>query len=313
MSIRIFKEPEMKNPALVAAWSGIGNIGTITADYLRQETEAELLAEIEPYEFFYPKKMEIKSGILEEMVFPSCKFYFQRLGKGDLIIFLGEEQPYSRARGHAEGRRAYEMANLVLDVASKFRCRRVYTSGAAVAFIHHSAKPKVWAVPNKMALVEEIRQYRNTVLLSDIGRAEGQGAISGLNGLLIGVAKEKGLEGICLLGEIPVYLQGLALPYPKASESVLEVLSGTLGIQMDLGRLRKWARELEERIDEILEEIDKTASIQIGIGIKESIEKLKSRPERPGHLTEEDARKAIEEIEKFFRKKGGTGDGERPL
>ena len=41
---------------------------------------------------------------------------------------------------YAEGRKAYRMADLVLDVAEKFKCRRVYTSGAAVALIHHTDK-----------------------------------------------------------------------------------------------------------------------------------------------------------------------------
>jgi proteasome assembly chaperone (PAC2) family protein len=117
------------------------------------------------------------------------------------------------------------MANLVIDVAEKFGCRRVYTSGAAVAPIHHTMKPKVWAVPNSKSLIREIRGYSNTVLMSDIEERGGQGNITGLNGLLLGVAKKRGFEAICVMGEIPIYLQGFPFPYPKASKSVLEVLN----------------------------------------------------------------------------------------
>jgi len=45
------------------------------------------------------------------------------------------------------------------------------------------------------------------------------------------------LEGICLMGEIPDYLSRIPFPYPKASQSVLEVLTSILGIRNDLNVL----------------------------------------------------------------------------
>jgi proteasome assembly chaperone (PAC2) family protein len=89
-------------------------------------------------------------------------------------------------------------------------------------------------VPNSESLIPEIRGYGNTVLMSDIEGRGGHGNITGLNGLLLGVAKKRGFEAICLMGEIPVYLQGLPLSYPKASKSVLEVLSHSLKIEVNL-------------------------------------------------------------------------------
>ena len=46
-----------------------------------------------------------------------------------------------------------------------------------------------------------------------------EGQISGLNGVLLGIAAERGMSGGCLLGEIPsVFSQ---FPFPKASLEVL--------------------------------------------------------------------------------------------
>ncbi|NIO20897.1 MAG: hypothetical protein GTN76_09205, partial [Candidatus Aenigmarchaeota archaeon] len=95
------------------------------------------------------------------MGFPGNKFYFQDVGGNDVIFFIGQEQPREKATPYAEGRKGYEMAELVLDVAAKFGCRRIYTSGAAVTQIHHSVTPQVWAVPNNPALIKEIRTYSN--------------------------------------------------------------------------------------------------------------------------------------------------------
>jgi hypothetical protein len=96
------------------------------------------------------------------------------------------------------------MANLVLDVGLKFGCERVYTSGACVSLIHHQMKPRVCAVASSENLLKEMKKYTNTILMSEIGgRGEGEGTITGLNGLLIALAKKRGLESICLMGEIP--------------------------------------------------------------------------------------------------------------
>ena len=303
MGIRLYQEPHLRNPILVASWPGIGNIGIIAVDALRGVLEAEEFGEIEPEDFFYPKRVLIKKGVLEYLEFPNSKFYFKRTEAKDMILFAGEEQPTEGRRMYAEGKKAYQMANLVLDVAEKFKCRRVYTSGAAVALTHHTTKPRVWAVPNSESLVPEISGYKNTVLMSEIEGRGGHGNITGLNGLLLGVAKKRGFEGICLMGEIPVYLQGLPLSYPRASKSVLEVLSQSLKIQVKLDKLDELDREVERSIEEFYQ--------QIPLEIRGQLDRLRhvayAQPTEPGPITEEEQKKIMEDVEKFFKKRGGGG------
>ncbi|MBA7687344.1 hypothetical protein ES703_95805 [subsurface metagenome] len=303
MGIKIYQEPKLQKPDFIVGWPGIGNIGIIAVDTLRGMLRAEEFGEIESWDFFYPKKVFIKDGELKDMEFPGNKFYFCRVGEKDLMFFIGEEQPSEGEGAYARGEKAYHMANLVLDVALKFGCQRVYTSGAAVAPIHHTAKPRVWAVPNRQELIPEVSGYENTILMSDIAGRGGQGTITGLNGLLLGVARKRGLEGICLMGEIPVYLQGFSLPYPKASKSVVEVLAAKLGIEVDLSSLDDLSREVEGRIEEFY--------AQIPSEVKERLERLKYityvKQEKPGPITEEDQKRIMEDIDRFF-KKGGKED-----
>ena len=299
MGIKFYQEPKLEKPDLIVGWPGIGNIGIIAIDTLRETVKAERFGEIEPWDFFYPKRILIKDGELKDMEFPSNKFYFQRTNKKDLIFFIGEEQTSELGEAYARGEKAYQMANLVLDVGLKFGCQRVYTSGAAVSLIHHTTKPRVWAVPNREELIDEVKGYENTILMSDIAGRGGQGTITGLNGLLLGVAKKRGLDGICLMGEIPVYLQGFPIPYPEASKSVVEVLATKLGVRIDLSSLDDLSEQVERQIENLYQKIPSE--------VKERLDQLKyatyTKQAEPEPITEEDKKKIMADIDKFFKKK----------
>jgi len=301
MGVRFYKEPKLDDPIMIACWPGIGNIGVIAVDILRRTVAAEELGEIESWDFFYPRKVVIRDGELTDLEFPSNKFYFGRTGNKDVVIFIGEEQPSDGTKVYAEGTKAYKMANLVLDVALKFGCRRVYTSGAAVAPIHHTARSRVWAVPNTEDLIDEVKGYENTVLMSDMEGREGQGNITGLNGLLLGAAKKRGLEAICVMGEIPVYIHGFPIPYPKGSKAVLEVLRAVLGIEVSMDEINNLVQRSENEIESVYE--------RLPVEIKEQLDKLKyvtyAKPSEPEPITEEDKRRILQEIDRLFKKEPG--------
>ena len=295
MGIRLFTEPKLHEPSMVVGWPGIGNIGVITVDALRKELDAEQLGDIEPWDFFYPSKVVIRGGVLERLEFPSNRFYYKRIDGRDLLLFVGEEQPSGSGRVYAEGGKAYEMANLVLDVAEKFGCRRVYTSGAAVALTHHELKPRVWAVATDAGLLAEAKGYINTILMSEVEGRGDFGNITGLNGLLTGVARKRGFEGICLMGEIPDYLSRVPFPYPRASQSVLEVLGPALGVSIDPRTLDDMATQMEGVISNVFR--------QFPPEVRQKIDQRKRDVQtRPGTITDEDEKWLKENIDEFFRR-----------
>ena len=301
MGIRYIKEPVLNDPILVASWPGIGNIGVIAVDAMRRSLRAEQLAYIEPWDYFYPNKAIIRNGELVDLSFPSSEFYFQRTDKRDVIFFTGEEQPTEGGRVYAEGSKALAMANMVLDLAQRFGCKRIYTSGAAVSPLHHTARSRVWAVPNSEVLLEELKQYDNTILMSGVEGRGGHGTITGLNGLLLGVARRRGVEAVCLMGEIPVYLQGFPFPYPKGSKSVLEVLTSALGIWMDMNSINNLAEESEKELTGLYEKLPQE--------VKDQLDRLKqatvAAPESAEAITEEDKKKILEDVDRFFKRESG--------
>jgi proteasome assembly chaperone (PAC2) family protein len=301
MGIRYIKEPALTDPVMIAAWPGIGNIGLIALDTLRRSLRAEQMAYIEPYEFFYPKKVIIRSGELVELDFPASDFFYHRSGRRDLILFIGEEQPVEGGGVYATGSMAYGMANLVLDVAEKYGCSRIYTSGAAVAPIHHTAMSRAWAVPNSAEMIAEFKGYDNTVLMSDIEGRGGEGNIAGLNGLLLGIARRRGIDAACIMGEIPVYLQGFPFPYPKGSKSVLEVLSTALDMWIDMEVIDELARQSEGELTRLYEKLPDE--------IKQQLDRLKestlTAAESETLITEDDKKKILDDIDKFFKHDSG--------
>ena len=301
MGVKYIQEPDLTDPVMVASWPGIGNIGLIAVNALSSSLQAEKFAYIEPQEFFYPNRAIMRNGELMDLSFPLSEFCFKKIGKSDLILFTGEEQPAEGGGVYAEGSKAYAMANLVLDVAQKYGCKRIYTSGAAVVPFHHTARSRVWAVPNSPCLLNELQQYENAVLMSGVEGRGGQGTITGLNGLLLGVARRRGIEAVCLMGEIPVYLQGFPFPYPKGSQSVLETLMAALDIRIDLDTIKHLASESERELTDLYDKLPQN--------VRKQLDRLKqvatSAQESAEVITEDDKKKILEDIDRFFKRESG--------
>ncbi len=235
--IVFYKEPRPKACDLIAAWPGIGNVSLIVAKYIIEKLDAEEVGEVEPFDFFDPIGVMVKDNIIEAPQFPESKFYYWHNPKSDrdIVMFIGDQQP---------GFKGYELAHCVLDVAQKLKARRVYTCAAAIARIHHTEQPRVWLAATDPKPIDELKNY-DVILRGDI-------QIAGLNGLFLGVAKERGLEGVCLLGEVPMYTT--RIPNPKAALAVAGILTKILGIDIDLSGLAALAKESEEEMKKLAAE-----------------------------------------------------------
>ena len=235
--VKIRARPKLNSPNMLAAWPGIANVATIVATYLRKKLDFKDLAEVDAQYFFDPIGVMARDNVVEEPQFPQSQFFYWKNtpGHSDLILFIGEDQPPVKG---------YELANCVLDLAGNFKAKRVYTCAAAVTRIHHSEQPKVWGVATNQRLMDDLRKYD----LIQRGNLQ----IAGLNGLLLGVAKERGVDGICLLGEVPAYAS--RIQNPMAALAIIEVLGKMLDIKVDTGELAELAEETKERLKQLAAE-----------------------------------------------------------
>lgn len=204
---------------------------------MRRKLDFKELAEIEASRFFDPIGVVVRDYVVEAPQFPQSKFYYwkNRTGSSDLILFVGDDQPAAKS---------YDLANCVLDVAERLRVQTIYTCAAAIAQIHHSEQPRVWGVATNRRKAAELKKY-DLVQRGDLH-------ISGLNGLVLGVAKERNIDGVCLLGEVPAY--ATRIQNPMAALSVLKVLARVLEIEIDTTELVQLAVEARERMKELVAE-----------------------------------------------------------
>jgi len=222
---------------MLAAWPGIGNVALIVASYLKRKLDFKELGEVEAAYFFDPIGVLVKDSVVEAPQFPQSQFYYWKNSGGgsDIILFIGEDQPATKG---------YELANCVLDLALRFEVKRIYTCAAALTRIHHTEQPSVWGVATSREMREDLEKYD---LLQ-----RGNLHISGLNGLLLGVTKERGIGGVCLLGEVPMY--ATRIQNPMAALAVLKVLTTMLDINVDMDELTQMAVETKERLKQVAAE-----------------------------------------------------------
>lgn len=229
--------PKLKSPDMLAAWPGVGDVAMIVANYLLRNLDFKELGEIEASNFFDPIGIIVRGGVVEAPQFPQSRFYYwKNRGEGhDLIVFIGDDQPAAKG---------YELAQTVLDVGLRFQVGRVYTCAAALSRMHHTEQPRVWGAATDPAVVEGLEKHG---LLPG-----GNFQIAGLNGLLLGVARERGIEAVCLLGEVPQYAS--QIHNPMAALAVVRVLASVLGIEVDTAELVRVAAETNARLKEMAAE-----------------------------------------------------------
>ena len=244
--ITFYKEPHLDRPYFIAAWPGMGNVALRAASFLREKLQAEEFAEIIAGDFFSLSGITIRDNLVDEPRLPKSKFYSwrNRSPLKDILIFIGDAQPSSG--------KEYAFANQVMDIAIKFRVERLYTFAAMPSNIGHKQVPRVWGVATDGKLIEILKEFGVQIM--------SYGHISGLNGTLLGVAKMRGIEGICLLGELPYY--ATQIENPRASKAVLEVLGNMLDIHIDMTELENLAEYTEGEIERYMRQIKEEIQLE---------------------------------------------------
>jgi proteasome assembly chaperone (PAC2) family protein len=232
--IKIHARPKLKSPNLLAAWPGIGNVSMIIANYIKEKLDFKDLGSLDASYFFDPVGVLVKDDVIEAPDFPQSRFYYYKNeGEGnDLILFLGDDQPSAKG---------YELSHCILDVGQRFQVQRVYTCAAAMTRIHHTEAPKVWGVATSHKVMVNLYPH-NLEHASNL-------QIAGLNGILLGVAKERAIDGLCLLGEVPIYAS--RVQNPLAALAVIKVLTTMLEIKINLADLSRMAVEASERMKQV--------------------------------------------------------------
>ncbi len=227
--IKILEKVKLKNPVLVEGLPGIGNVGRVAAGYLINELKMKKFAEL--YSPHFLPLVLLQTDSIASML--KCEFYYHRGKNRDIIILTGDTQSIT-PEGH------YEICSKILDFATKLGVTELITLGG-FAEGKEVVEPRVIGAINDKKLLKKYEK-----LGIDFGKEHPIGTIVGASGLLLGLGKLYNVDGICLMGET------IGLPLitdPKAADSVLHVLVKILDIRVDMSKLEKTIKEMEERIE----------------------------------------------------------------
>jgi proteasome assembly chaperone (PAC2) family protein len=221
MNISYYFQPKFKEPIMIAAWPGMGYLAKISADFLRRRLNAKKFAEIN----YFQNTIIYKDSLVE---LPSIRHRFFTVADRDLIICVGDAQP-------STSEEALRLAEKIIDLAINFNVKRIYTMAAYPS--DYPDNPTVYGIYTTLELREELESHGIHLL-------EGEGAVNGLNGVLIGVAKNQGIDGVCLMGEI----RYANVPQHLSSKAVLEKLASILDVKIDTSQLERRAAKINASI-----------------------------------------------------------------
>ncbi|MBU1121091.1 MAG: PAC2 family protein [Candidatus Omnitrophota bacterium] len=228
--------PKLKNPIFIAAWPGMGEVAYRSVLFLREVMEFKMFAKLEAIDFFKPAAVFVKKGIIDMPALPAGFFYYAKGKKNspDIILFLGEAQP------PLEYAEALSLA--IIDFVKKYNSKAIFTFAAKPEPIDHKGDSAVWFAATHNDIFKEFLGLNLKAL--------NEGQISGLNGIILGIAKKKGLKGVCLLGEIPFYT--VQIENPKASANILRIIDRYLKLNLNLAPLVERSKFVEEEIDKLI-------------------------------------------------------------
>lgn len=146
------------------------------------------------------------------------------LSSKDLILLTGDSQPVVPGS-------EYVLSEQILDLITKFKISNIYSLASYVTgtFVND---PKIYGTATNPEMVKSFRSFNISTL--------DNGNITGMNGLILGLGKLRGIEGICLLGETSGYVIDA-----KASKHLLEILNNVLGIHINMDEMNKRSKDTE--------------------------------------------------------------------
>jgi hypothetical protein len=226
--------PELKWAYLICGFPGSGYVGKLAIDHLIQELKAEHIADI--YSSALPPQVIIRSdGTLELM--KNSLYYYN--GNKPLLLLTSDSQPIIP---DAE----YILADAIFDIL-KYKIDTVFTLAAYITGVFVN-KPKVYATATDKHILEELRNKGLEIM--------DNGSVTGMNGVIIGLAKLRHIKGICLLGETSGYVIDAS-----AASAVLKTLTSILDVVIDMQDLEKRIKDTEPLIKALEQQLQQQTEI----------------------------------------------------
>ena len=233
MQVDIIENFKLKDIILISSLPDMGKVGGLVTQHIAKKISARIAAKIiltdKPW-------VNHKDGLIE-LPFDEYKLLVDE--KNSLVIFTGENQPQ-------EPNMVFDLVNFVIETVQKWGNIKMIISSGGYIPLQKGYDGEVYGIANNTNSLEQLKAHNVKILGEDVK------SITWFNGLVLGVAKTKNINGVGLFGEI----YDAELPQHKAAKNIINTITKLVKIEIN-------TNELEQKIIEKPIEVKKESP---GIG-----------------------------------------------
>ena len=280
--------PQLRSPVLVCAfagWNDAAGSATAALTTAADSLDAELIAQIDPEEFFdfqaNRPTISLSEGMSREIEWPGNALLAAKAdgAERDLILLAGTE-PNLKWKTFSEG---------IAGAAEKLGVEMVVTLGALVADVAHTLPVPITGLASDPELVERL----------DLERSSYEGP-TGVVGVLHDACNRRGMPSASLWAAVPHYVA--AVPNPKAALALLRRLEGLVGVAVEASELEEESESFEDQVSN---------AVSANPEIQDLVQRLESEQAEQLEVGEDipTGESLAEDFERFLRQRGGEGGG----
>jgi proteasome assembly chaperone (PAC2) family protein len=219
------QEPDVQKPIVIAAMQDMGNVGNIVVDFINESLHTKQFRTAKNQ---FPTYIIDKGGCID-VPNENWKYRFA----DDLIIFGGGAgQPKSNRELHS-------LCQDVIDISKKYSAKFIYTFGGFHTNRILNKNPKTFVTTTSQDLTKQMQEM-------GIETTPQKSIITGFNGLILGFAKQNGIHGIGMYGE----LNEPKVPQYRAAISIIKTLEKLTYRKFgDTSSLEMMAKEIEKSFE----------------------------------------------------------------
>jgi len=231
LSINILRNITSDYLLVFAALPDMGRVGGLASSFLASQSGAELVATIRLAEKPW---VNVKDGLVFSAT-DTYSIYFKK--DQNMLILTGISQPEDPSE-------LFALCNTFLDFCQTVGpVKRLYTAGGSFNELL-TGEPRVVGVVTTLQLKELLLKSKIDIISSEIS------TITWFNGLILGLAANRGIDGIGLYGEI----SDKSIPQPLAAKSILKAFGKIEDIIID-------TKPLDRQYEEVLDSLDRRKGV----------------------------------------------------
>ena len=199
MDVTQLAKPVLNKPIMITAMQDMGNVGSIAIDFINKSKSTECFRYISPP---YPNYVVDNGGHID---YERHRWEY-RYGDSLIVFGGGLGQPETNQE-------LYALCQDVIDIAKEYSAQLIYTLGAFHTARDYQKSPQTLVTSTSQDLTHRISSL-------GLNLTPGSSLITGFNGLMLGFAKENGMQGIGLFAEI----DNPQVPQYRSAKSLLLTL-----------------------------------------------------------------------------------------